>query len=70
MNDTLDKKSIFYMTTFIWYQTMLAAGVIFVTFALYRIAGGTFEAVLMLLPGIISLVGGMVIRNGFKKNFA
>jgi hypothetical protein len=46
---------------------MLSAGILFISFAVFRIAGGTIEAVLLFLPGVVALVGGIIIRNGFRK---
>lgn len=68
MKDAKNKKSIFYIATVVLYQVMLAAGVVFVSFAVYRMVGGTIEAIVMFLPGIVTLVGGLIIRNGFRKN--
>jgi hypothetical protein len=68
MKGVQSKRSVVYIATVVLYQIMLAAGVVFISFAIYRIVGGTIEAVVLFLPGVVALVGGIVIRHGFRKN--
>jgi len=50
------------------YQFMLAAGILIVAFASYLIMGGTIEAIFMMLPGLLTLGGGFVLRKISSAN--
>lgn len=64
MKDTKStKRSFLDVAIRVLYQFMLAAGTLFVVSAIYLIASGTTEAVLMFLPGIITFGGGLVMRQ-------
>jgi len=68
MNDTESTKSLWDLPIRILYQLMLAAGSLFLVYAVYLIAGGTTEAILMFLPGLFTLGGGIVLRKIFSYN--
>jgi hypothetical protein len=63
-----DRKSVLDTAIRVLYQFMLAAGTLFVIFATYLIAGGTTEAILMILPGLMTLGGGLVLRKIARTN--
>jgi hypothetical protein len=64
-----NKRPLSYTFTLVWYQLMLFGGVGLVISAIYFISRGEVEAALLFLPGVISLVGGMIIRKGLRRTF-
>ena len=68
MENTKTNKSFLEFAIQVLYQFMLAAGTLIVIFAIYLMSGGTTEAVLMILPGVITLGGGIVLRKVSRVN--
>lgn len=67
MNSRQTKVPLFQVITLVWYRLMLFAGMVLITAGIYYVFRGDIQAILLLLPGVIALVGGMIIRNGVKK---
>ena len=63
MEVTNNKKSSLEIAIRILYQFMLTAGILIVAFAFYLIHGGTVEAIIMIIPGLLALGGGLVLRK-------
>lgn len=63
MVDTENSKSTLDVAIRILYQFMLLAGILIVSTAIYLIMGGTLEAIFIVIPGLLTLGGGFVLRN-------
>jgi len=60
---TKSKKSILDVAIRVLYQFMLTVGVLIVVVAIYLIKGGTLAAIFMIIPGLLTLGGGIVLRQ-------
>lgn len=63
MVDVKASKSVLDVAIQILYQFMLVAGLFIVGYAIYQIVGGALEAIFIIIPGILTLGGGIVLRK-------
>lgn len=63
MVDVKASKSVLDVAIRMLYQFMLLAGILIVGYAIYLIRGGALEAIFIIIPGILTLGGGIVLRQ-------